>query len=87
MAVIEESPVVSTTLRQAQRLVLRRLDAVRRALRMHLLVDGLSWVVAAVLIAVVATLILDRLVRFNRRRGWGCWPSLWRQFSMSSCSG
>ncbi len=65
MAVIEEPYVDSTAIRQAQRLVLRRLEAVRRALRTHLLVEGLSWVVAAVLLAVATTLVLDRLVRFN----------------------
>lgn len=65
VATIEEPPVISGTLRQAQRSVLRRLESVRRALRLHLLVEGLSWVVAAVLIATVTTLILDRLLRFN----------------------
>lgn len=65
MATIEEPPVVSNTLRQAQRSVLRRLEKVRRALRLYLLVEGLSWVVAAVLIAIVTTLVTDRLLRFN----------------------
>lgn len=71
MATIEEPPVVSNTLRQAQRSVLRRLEKVRRSLRTHLLVEGLSWVVAAVLIAIVATLVADRLFRFNLPTRWG----------------
>ena len=65
MATMVEKQVVPDQLRQAQRALRRRLETVRRRLRIHLLVEGLFWITSAVVLAAAASLVLDRLLRFN----------------------
>jgi hypothetical protein len=65
MSTLLEEQVIPDQLRQAQRGVRRRLEIIRRRLRMHLLVEGVFWVVMALIAAAAASLILDRLIRFN----------------------
>jgi hypothetical protein len=65
MATMLENKPVPDQLRQSQRALRHRLDAVRQRLRLHLLVEGLFWVIGAVVLAAVASLLLDWSLRFN----------------------
>ena len=65
MATLLEPNVFPDDLRRAQRGVLRRLDQVRRRLRSHLLVEGVFWIVTAVMVAVAISLVLDYFLRLN----------------------
>ncbi len=70
MSVMLEPRTSDPRLRQAQRAVLARLADVRRRLRAHLLAEGLFWTSTALVVAAGATLVLDRLVRFNLPTRW-----------------
>lgn len=58
-------------LRHAQRAVLRRLERLRRMLRMHLLVEGVFWVGMAMVTAAAGSLLVDRLLRLEPATRWG----------------
>ncbi len=44
---------------------MRRLERVRRRLRLHLLIEGLFWTLTAVLVAAVTSYALDRVFRLS----------------------
>ncbi|HEV3021803.1 MAG TPA: hypothetical protein VGX76_05030, partial [Pirellulales bacterium] len=60
-----EHEAVPDELRGAQRAVQRRLAVVRRALRMHLLAEGVFWLTCTLFVAAAVTLVLDLVFRFN----------------------
>ena len=62
MATMLEKKPVPERLQHSRRALLRRLDAVRRRLRLHLLVEGLFWVTSAVAVAAGTSLLLDRML-------------------------
>lgn len=70
MSIAEPEKRELLELRQAQRGVARRLDRLRRLLRLHLAVEGAFWVVAATFAAAVASLVLDRFLRFEPATRW-----------------
>jgi len=57
-------------LREAQRRVMRRLDRVRRLLRLHLAVEGLFWIVLTVGGLALSSYLLDRWLRFDPATRW-----------------
>jgi len=65
MAIVERKREVPPSLLTAQRRVLSRLNVVRQRLRLHLLVEGLFWFLAATFVLAAASLMLDRLFRFE----------------------
>src|SRR5262245_38341835 len=65
MATIDKPQLVTTRLRDAQRRIVRRLQIVRNRLRLHLLVEGLFWIVLAVVGFVLASFAIDRLLRLS----------------------
>ncbi|REK08606.1 MAG: hypothetical protein DWQ37_19910 [Planctomycetota bacterium] len=70
MSVADPERIDQSALRQAQARVMRRLDRLRRALRAHLIVEGMFWVVGAVFAAVLVSLLLDRWLRFDPPTRW-----------------
>lgn len=71
MSIAVEEKVSVGELHLAQRAVLRRLERMRRLLRMHLFVEGVFWVGTAMLAAAAASLLADRLLRFDPSTRWG----------------
>ena len=71
MSIAVEERTIPVDLRQAQRVLERRLRGIRRRLRLHLLVEGLFWVTTAVLVATAVTFALDCAFRFNLPTRYG----------------